>query len=141
MTPSLNSRNIARTAASNDLSEAPYTKNLLTHAHPEVPSLEQLLPSSWLTLKHLNETSARLFIGPIPQGWVKTHNRNWYGAKKKYTSRAITFNARPGQSLTRQQLTRLDPKLARDTVAPENTSSTSAQAVTSEAVSTYSVLQ
>ncbi|KAI7466456.1 hypothetical protein KC364_g7896 [Hortaea werneckii] len=55
-----------------------YTARRLTHCTPE----------------HLHDTSRRTFIGPIPEGWLKSHRKQWY---KKYVtgsvSRTPTFTA------------------------------------------------
>jgi hypothetical protein len=39
-----------------------YTAHRLEHATPE----------------HLHHTSKRLFVGPIPEGWLKSHRKQWY---------------------------------------------------------------
>ncbi|KAK5121583.1 hypothetical protein LTR85_004755 [Meristemomyces frigidus] len=55
-----------------------YTARRLEHATPE----------------HLHLTSRRAFIGPIPEGWLKSHRKQWY---RKYVpqgaTRAPTFTA------------------------------------------------
>ena len=54
--------------------------------------------------EHLHLTSRRCFIGPIPEGWLKSHRKSWY---KRYltssdsSSRTATFSARPGISHTK----------------------------------------
>lgn len=46
------------------------------------------------TPEHLHQTTRRIFIGPIPEGWLKSHRKQWYrqyvGGKGK---RAPTFTA------------------------------------------------
>ena len=39
-----------------------YTARRLEHATPE----------------HLHHTSKRTFVGPIPEGWLKSHRKQWY---------------------------------------------------------------
>ena len=106
-----------------NLCNAPYTKSLLTHAHPEVCTHCIRVAN---IAQHLHQTTARLFIGPLPQGWVKTNRRNWLGIKRKYTSRAITFNAQPG-ALTAHDTSSLDTgrqAAARDIVEQVSQSAT-----------------
>ncbi|KAF2154383.1 hypothetical protein K461DRAFT_320516 [Myriangium duriaei CBS 260.36] len=67
------------TAALNILGPASYTAERLQHADAE----------------HLHLTSRRCFIGPIPEGWLKSHRKQWY---KHYlgihhSSRAPSFSA------------------------------------------------
>jgi len=52
--------------------------------------------------QHLHLTSSRLFIGPIPKGWLNTHKKTWYGIKKEYVKRATAFEAQPGTKAQRQ---------------------------------------
>ncbi|KAF2842611.1 hypothetical protein M501DRAFT_1005394 [Patellaria atrata CBS 101060] len=56
-----------------------YTTHRLKHATPE----------------HLHLTTRRCFIGPIPTGWLKSHDREWYKLHlhSNYSSRAATFSA------------------------------------------------
>lgn len=46
------------------------------------------------TPRHLHQTTFRTFIGPIPEGWLKSHRKTWY---RRYirsgSSRAPTFTA------------------------------------------------
>lgn len=49
----------------NQLPPDSYTARRLEHATPD----------------HLHHTSKRTFIGPIPEGWLKSHRKQWY---KKY---------------------------------------------------------
>ncbi|KAI9893600.1 MAG: hypothetical protein M1814_006396 [Vezdaea aestivalis] len=58
-----------------------YTSQLLKHASP----------------RHLDLTTRRLFIGPIPQGWLNSHRRQWYKQHLhiNYSSRKATFSADP----------------------------------------------
>ncbi|KAL1624287.1 hypothetical protein SLS56_007907 [Neofusicoccum ribis] len=55
-----------------------YTAQRLQHATPE----------------HLYLTSRRCFIGPVPEGWLKSHRRDWYRHHLhiNYSSRAATFS-------------------------------------------------
>ncbi|KAB2573053.1 Sporulation-specific protein 71 [Lasiodiplodia theobromae] len=55
-----------------------YTAQRLQHATPE----------------HLYLTSRRCFIGPIPEGWLKSHRHDWYKHHLhiNYSSRAATFS-------------------------------------------------
>ena len=73
--------------------ESSYTVHRLTHASPE----------------HLYLTTRRCFVGPIPEGWLKTHRKEWY---KHYlgihhSSRAPSFSASSDVG-RRRRLTGLD---------------------------------
>ncbi|EMC96356.1 hypothetical protein BAUCODRAFT_147983 [Baudoinia panamericana UAMH 10762] len=70
-----------------------YTARRLEHSTPE----------------HLHATARRAFIGPIPEGWLKSHRKSWY---KRYVSggRTPTFTAARPISGTD----------AREPVAPES---------------------
>ena len=59
--------------------------------------------------EHLHLTSRRCFIGPIPEGWLKSHRKSWYSRYllSDYSSRAVTFSAKPSISHQRQ-ITGLD---------------------------------
>ncbi|KAF1965800.1 meiotically up-regulated gene 56 protein [Bimuria novae-zelandiae CBS 107.79] len=61
------------------LSPDSYTAQRLQHATPD----------------HLHVTSRRFFIGPIPEGWLKTHRRDWYKHHLhiNYSSRTATFSS------------------------------------------------
>ncbi|KAI9669303.1 MAG: hypothetical protein M1831_000338 [Alyxoria varia] len=56
-----------------------YTLQRLEHATPE----------------HLHFTTRRCFIGPIPEGWLNSHRRDWFNHHLHihYSSRAATFSA------------------------------------------------
>ncbi|KAF2668758.1 hypothetical protein BT63DRAFT_440855 [Microthyrium microscopicum] len=56
-----------------------YTAQRLQHATPE----------------HLYRTSRRLFIGPIPKGWLRSHRKTWVeqSLKRNYGSKVATFTA------------------------------------------------
>ncbi|KAL8945704.1 MAG: hypothetical protein Q9222_007794 [Ikaeria aurantiellina] len=57
-----------------------YTAHRLQHATPE----------------HIHLTTRRCFIGPIPEGWLKSHRKSWYQEYinlSNYSSRAATFSA------------------------------------------------
>lgn len=64
-----------------------YTQHRLSHATPE----------------HLNITSRRCFIGPIPKNWLNSHRKEWYKHHLhiNYSSRAATFNA--GDNVSRRR--------------------------------------
>ncbi|KAF2200678.1 hypothetical protein GQ43DRAFT_481352 [Delitschia confertaspora ATCC 74209] len=53
---------------------------------------------------HLHVTSRRYFIGPIPEGWLKTHRRDWYRhhLNINYTSRTATFSSNPREAYQRR---------------------------------------
>lgn len=56
-----------------------YTAHRMQHATPE----------------HLNITTRRCFIGPIPEGWLRNHRRDWYKQHLHihYSSKSATFSA------------------------------------------------
>ncbi|KAF2451145.1 hypothetical protein P171DRAFT_427364 [Karstenula rhodostoma CBS 690.94] len=73
------------------------------HAHSwhQAPDVATLSPDSYTaqrlqhgTAEHLHLTSRRFFIGPIPEGWLKTHRRDWYKHHLhiNYSNRAATFS-------------------------------------------------
>ena len=49
------------------------------------------------TAEHLHQTSLRTFIGPIPEGWLKSHRKQWYKhylpVVGKSGSRSASFTA------------------------------------------------
>jgi len=60
--------------------------------------------------QHLHLTTRRCFIGPIPQGWLKSHRKSWYKEHLRlanYSSRAATFSA-ASNIAHRRQITGLD---------------------------------
>ncbi|KAL8931927.1 MAG: hypothetical protein Q9216_007022, partial [Gyalolechia sp. 2 TL-2023] len=62
------------------------------------------------TPEHIHLTTRRCFIGPIPEGWLQSHRKSWYGEYinlSNYSSRAATFSASPGVS-QRKRVTGLD---------------------------------
>ncbi|KAK5716274.1 hypothetical protein LTR17_016463 [Elasticomyces elasticus] len=64
----------------------PYTTARLEHATPA----------------HLHATTRRTFIGPIPEGWLKSHRKQWYRhyiTKPGGSKRAPTFTAQQSQSI------------------------------------------
>ncbi|KAF1994516.1 hypothetical protein P154DRAFT_527028 [Amniculicola lignicola CBS 123094] len=71
-----------------NLSPDSYTAQKLQHATPE----------------HLHLTSRRFFIGPIPEGWLKSHRRDWYKHHLhiNYSSRAATFSSDPRETRQRR---------------------------------------
>jgi hypothetical protein len=61
-----------------------YTAGRLKHASPE----------------HLNLTSRRFFIGPIPEGWLKDNRKSWYKKRlelSNYSGRRASFSAAADQ--------------------------------------------
>ncbi|KAI9819332.1 MAG: hypothetical protein M1832_004037 [Thelocarpon impressellum] len=70
-----------------------YTAHRLRHATPQ----------------HLHITSRRCFIGPIPEGWLRSHRKDWYRhhLHMNYSSRQTSFHASHNTSQLRQ-LTGLD---------------------------------
>jgi hypothetical protein len=75
-----------------------YTANRLV----SVTGLLNRLPfANWCSLfqqhcspLHLNYTTRRCFIGPIPEGWLNSHRKTWYKEKiglGDYSSRRATF--------------------------------------------------
>ncbi|KAI4238062.1 MAG: hypothetical protein LQ349_001377 [Xanthoria aureola] len=67
------------------LSHGSYTAHRLQHATPE----------------HIHLTTRRCFIGPIPEGWLKSHRKSWYRDYinlSNYSSKAADFSASPGVS-------------------------------------------
>lgn len=70
-------------------------------------------------MEHIHLTTRRCFIGPIPEGWLKSHRKSWYSrylSFSDYSSRAATFSARPGISHQRQ-ITGLDGPSASATLS------------------------
>ncbi|KAF7196856.1 hypothetical protein HII31_01774 [Pseudocercospora fuligena] len=62
----------------NSLPPDSHTARRLEHATPE----------------HLHQTTRRVFIGPIPEGWLKSHRKEWYRSYVGYRgSRSATFTA------------------------------------------------
>ncbi|KAE9963590.1 hypothetical protein BLS_009133, partial [Venturia inaequalis] len=55
------------------------------------------------TPEHLNVTSRRCFIGPIPKNWLDSHRKEWYKQHLhiNYSSRAATFLA--GEDVSRRR--------------------------------------
>ncbi|EME47610.1 hypothetical protein DOTSEDRAFT_69528 [Dothistroma septosporum NZE10] len=46
------------------------------------------------TAQHLHETTKRLFIGPVPEGWLNSHRKQWYRQYVRSTAkRQPTFTA------------------------------------------------
>ncbi|KAL9020388.1 MAG: hypothetical protein Q9185_002362 [Variospora sp. 1 TL-2023] len=63
------------------------------------------------TPEHIHLTTRRCFIGPIPEGWLKSHRKSWYGEYvnlSNYSSRAATFSATPGRVSQQNRVTGLD---------------------------------
>lgn len=72
-----------------------YTAHRLKHASPE----------------HLHITSRRFFIGPIPEGWLKSNRKSWYKRRLEfstYSSRRATFTAAENQGPHHRTLTGLE---------------------------------
>lgn len=81
------------TAALESLGFDSYTAHRLQHASPE----------------HLYLTTRRCFVGPIPEGWLRSHRKEWY---KHYlgihhSSKAPSFSAAPNVD-RRRRITGLD---------------------------------
>ncbi|KAL8894857.1 MAG: hypothetical protein Q9207_008386 [Kuettlingeria erythrocarpa] len=71
-----------------------YTAHRLQHASPE----------------HIHLTTRRCFIGPIPEGWLKSHRKSWWSEYinlSNYSSRTATFSASHGVS-QHKRITGLD---------------------------------
>ncbi|KAF2456268.1 Pleckstrin homology domain-containing protein [Lineolata rhizophorae] len=75
----------------------------------QTPSNPALGPDTYTaqrlaTPEHLYMTSRRCFIGPIPEGWLRSHRRDWYKHHLhiNYSSRAATFSANPNVSRRRR---------------------------------------
>ncbi|KAL9041238.1 MAG: hypothetical protein Q9180_001414 [Flavoplaca navasiana] len=67
------------------LRQGSYTAHRLQHATPE----------------HIHLTTRRCFIGPVPEGWLKSHRKSWYRdhiSFSNYSSKAAAFSASPGVS-------------------------------------------
>lgn len=71
---------------SNGLDPTSYTAHRLHHA----------------TQRHLHLTSRRVFIGPIPVGWLKTHRADWLKNRLHYSRREMSFTAEPGTNQQRR---------------------------------------
>lgn len=60
-------------------------------------------------------TSRRLFVGPLPKGWLSSHRKSWYKSwlgLKDYSSRAATFSADINTAHQRQLTGLLGPSTA-----------------------------
>ncbi|KAL8867402.1 MAG: hypothetical protein Q9174_005688, partial [Haloplaca sp. 1 TL-2023] len=72
------------------------------------------------TPEHIHLTTRRCFIGPIPEGWLKSHRKSWYREYinlNHYSSRSATFSAAPGVSKNKR-ITGLDGASSTTTFAP-----------------------
>lgn len=70
--------------------------------------------------EHIHITTRRCFIGPIPEGWLKSHRKSWYQEYinlNNYSSRAATFTASPGVS-QQKRITGLDGASSTAAFAP-----------------------
>lgn len=77
-----------------DLGPESYTAHRLKHASPE----------------HLNITTRRFFIGPIPDGWLRDNRKSWYKRRVElstYSSRKASFNAAADQGTHQRTMTEL----------------------------------
>ncbi|EXJ53707.1 uncharacterized protein A1O5_13063 [Cladophialophora psammophila CBS 110553] len=89
---------ISSTASAHDfdaLDPDSYTARRLKHASPE----------------HLHLTSRRFFIGPIPEGWLNSHRKEWYRRRiqlSTYSSRRASFRAATDQDLHHRTWTSLE---------------------------------
>ncbi|KAF2472738.1 uncharacterized protein BDR25DRAFT_283272 [Lindgomyces ingoldianus] len=81
------------------------------HSWHQQPDIANLSPDSYTaqrlqhaTPEHLYLTSRRFFIGPIPEGWLKTHRRDWYKHHLhiNYSSRTATFSSDPKEQRQRR---------------------------------------
>ncbi|KAL8659450.1 MAG: hypothetical protein Q9226_000409 [Calogaya cf. arnoldii] len=62
------------------------------------------------TPEHIHLTTRRCFIGPIPEGWLKSHRKSWYRDYinlSNYSSKAADFSASTGVS-QHKRMTGLD---------------------------------
>jgi len=77
---------------SHSLPPESFTARRLEHATPE----------------HLHQTTRRIFIGPIPEGWLKSHRKQWYrqyvgrGGKRAPSFTAAHSIAHPEDTAPRQ---------------------------------------
>ncbi|KAL2037569.1 hypothetical protein N7G274_009682 [Stereocaulon virgatum] len=86
------------------------TEPELTPAHIAEPGSYTAVRLQHASVEHVHITTRRCFIGPIPEGWLKSHRKSWYSqylSLSDYSSRAATFSAKPGISHQRQ-ITGLD---------------------------------
>ncbi|KAF2122224.1 meiotically up-regulated gene 56 protein [Lophiotrema nucula] len=81
------------------------------HSWHQQPDIASLSPDSFTAQKlqhatpeHLHLTSRRFFIGPIPEGWLKSHRRDWYKHHLhiNYSSRTATFSSDPRETRHRR---------------------------------------
>ncbi|KAK3078739.1 hypothetical protein LTS18_006733, partial [Coniosporium uncinatum] len=100
-----------------------YTAQKLTHATPE----------------HLYLTTRRCFVGPIPEGWLKSHRKEWYqrhlNVSDNYRSQAATFFASENTTRDRRVtgLSDTDRKKARQSFPqPEDIQEEEGEALTEE---------
>lgn len=59
-------------------------------------------------------TNRRLFVGPIPEGWLQDHRKSWYRSRlrlRNYTSQAISFSAGPIETHYSEHGQQLGPSL------------------------------
>ena len=77
--------------------------------------------------EHIHLTTRRCFIGPIPEGWLKSHRKSWYKRYlnlSDYSSRSATFSASPGtshqRSITGLDGPSADARLARSFAQPQD---------------------
>jgi hypothetical protein len=80
----------------------------------EIPSLE---PDSYTahrlkhaSAEHLNITTRRFFIGPIPDGWLKDNRKSWYKRRlelSSYSSRNASWNAAADQGSRHRTMTEI----------------------------------
>ena len=82
---------------------------LLFKVIPEIKDCTDAKNQEHASAEHIHLTTRRCFIGPIPEGWLKSHRKSWYSRYllSDYSSRAVTFSARPGIS-NHRQVTGLD---------------------------------
>ncbi|KAF2708610.1 meiotically up-regulated gene 56 protein [Pleomassaria siparia CBS 279.74] len=82
------------------------------HSWHQQPDTASLSPESYTaqrlqhsTPEHLHLTSRRLFIGPIPEAWLKSNRRDWYKHHLhiNYSSRTATFSSPPDPRESKQR--------------------------------------
>ncbi|KAK5150715.1 hypothetical protein LTR04_006742, partial [Oleoguttula sp. CCFEE 6159] len=86
--------------------EAYTTHRLVTSPslHSEWPTTDGTSLQVHATPEHLYLTTRRCFIGPIPEGWLKAHRKQWYKhyLHINHSSKAPSFSADPNVSRTRR---------------------------------------
>ena len=73
-----------------DVSSSSPPVSHLAALHPDSYTRQRVLHS---TPEHLYLTSRRCFIGPIPEGWLKSHRQEWYKHHLGLSSKSVAFAA------------------------------------------------